>query len=425
MSLRLAAKMGAVQTVVSMVLSFISIKVTSVYLGPAGLGTLGQLTYFMAMTQAILSSGVGTALVRRTAELGDDPPARERVISTILRALLVAGMTAAVVIALGSNWLARELLHDAQLTAPLLVFAGVLVFGLAATVISSCANGAKDFRTVAFVNIGGGVSAFVMIVALAPRFGVMGGLIATAALPIITWAFAWAFARRSAWWPRNAVAHGFSAPELRTAMTFVPIAIISAVGLPLLQLLIRDDVVAHSGMASVGLLQGVMRMSDMYLGVASGVFAMYFFPRFSEIRDAGELFRETRKGLLIVVPSVAAVGLIIYLFRDVIIRLIFTPEFAPMRDLFGWQVIGNTLKMVGWLLGYVLLAKANAFVFAALELVTIGVWWLVSLYFISKNGALGATQAYAATYALYSIATCIGVFLVLKRMRARPGVVPA
>ena len=40
--------MGAVQTVVSMVLSFISIKITSVYLGPAGLGTLGQLTYFRA-----------------------------------------------------------------------------------------------------------------------------------------------------------------------------------------------------------------------------------------------------------------------------------------------------------------------------------------------------------------------------------------
>ena len=180
-------------------------------------------------------------------------------ISTILRTLLLVGLSAAVVIAAGSGWLARELLHDAQLTAPLLVFAGVFVFGLVATVVTSCANGAKDFRTIAFVNIGGGVSAFLMIVALAPRFGVMGGLIATAVLPLITWAFAWVLARRHAWWPRNPVAHGFSAPELRTAMTFVPIAVISAVGLPMLQLLIRDSVVAHSGMASVGLLQGVMR----------------------------------------------------------------------------------------------------------------------------------------------------------------------
>jgi len=40
MSLRLAASAGAVQTLVSMALSFLSIKITSVYLGPAGLGTV-------------------------------------------------------------------------------------------------------------------------------------------------------------------------------------------------------------------------------------------------------------------------------------------------------------------------------------------------------------------------------------------------
>ncbi len=187
-----------------------------------------------------------------------------------------------------------------------------------------------------------------------------------------------------------------------------------------MQLLIRDNVVTHSGMAAVGLLQGVMRISDMYLGVAGGVFAMYFFPRFSEIRDAGELQREALRGLLIIVPAVGVVGLAIYLLRDWIVRLIFTAEFTPMRELFAWQMIGNTLKMVGWLLGYVLLAKANAFAMAGLEIVTIVVWWGLSVWFISINGAVGATQAFATTYALYSIATLIGVVFVLKRMRSQP-----
>jgi hypothetical protein len=66
-------------------------------------------------------------------------------------------------------------------------------------------------------------------------------------------------------------------------------AVTTAVGLPLLQMLIRDNIAAHSGMAAVGLLQGVMRISDMYLGVRDGVFSMYFFPRFSEISNADEL----------------------------------------------------------------------------------------------------------------------------------------
>jgi len=170
-------------------------------------------------------------------------------------------------------------------------------------------------------------------------------------------------------------------------------------------------------MAEVGLLQGVMRVSDMYLGVATSVFTMYYFQRFSEIRSADELVREATQGFLIIVPAVAVVSACIYLLRDVIVRLIFTEAFLPMRDLFGWQMVGNVLKMVGWLFGYLLLAKANALAMAALELTTIGVWWLLSIYFIAAHGTVGATQAFAATYALYSVATLVGVAFVVKRMR--------
>ena len=419
MSLRLAASMGAVQTVVSMVLSFISIKITSIYLGPAGLGTLGQLTYFMALTQALLGAGLGTGLVRRTAELGGDAAARALVVSTMLRTLLAIGVPMGIAIALASTWIAREVLHDAHLAFTLVVFAAAFVFGLAATIVTSAANGAKDFRAVAYTNIGTGVSSFLLIASVAPRFGVAGALVVTAAQPVVTWLIAQGFARHHDWWPKRPLSHGYSARELRGALGFVPIAVVSAVGLPLLQLLIRDSVVARDGLAAVGLLQGVMRISDMYLGVASGVFAMYFFPRFSEIRSGPELFREIRRGLLIIVPSVALVSIVIYVLRDPIVRAIFTAEFLPMRELFGWQMLGNTLKMVGWLFGYVLLAKASGIAMAVLEVVTIAVWWMLSAYFIERNGAVGATQAFAATYAAYALVTMAGVYLVLRQMRAQ------
>ena len=132
MSLRQAATLGAAQTATTMALSFISVKVTSVFLGPAGLGTLGQFTYFITMTQAVLAAGLNIGLVRRTAELGDDRPARERVVSTVLRALVLAGIPVALVIAASSGWLARWLLHDASLGIPFVVFAALFVLGLAA-----------------------------------------------------------------------------------------------------------------------------------------------------------------------------------------------------------------------------------------------------------------------------------------------------
>jgi antigen flippase len=114
------------------------------------------------------------------------------------------------------------------------------------------------------------------------------------------------------------------------------------------------------------------------------------------------------------------VSFAIWLLRDLVIRILFTAEFNAMRDLFAWQMLGNTLKMVGWLFGYLLLAKANALAMAALETVTIVVWWLLSLAFIAHNGTIGAPQAYAVTYALYSVATFVGVAFVVRRMRATP-----
>jgi len=408
-----------------MALSFISVKITSVYLGPAGLGTLGQFTYFITMTQAVLAAGLNIGLVRRTAELGDDRIGRERVVSNVLSALLVAGVAASLLMALGSQWLARELLHDESLSVGFVVLAAVFVLGLVASVILACANGAKDFRTLAFINIGTGVSSLVLIAALSPAYGVIGGVLAMALLPLASLAIAWALARRHDWWPRRPIAHGFDGREARGMVAFVPMAVISAVGLPLLQILIRNSVAEHSGMASVGLLQVVVRISDMYLGVATSMFAMYYFPRFSEIRDADELVREAKKGLAIIVPSVAIVSLAIYLLRDWIVRLIFTSEFAPMSDLFAWQMVGNTLKMIGWLFGYLLLAKANALAVAALETASIALWWLLSIYFISIHGTIGATQAYAVAYALYSFVTLIGVALVVRRMRAQPAAVAA
>jgi len=71
---------------------------------------------------------------------------------------------------------------------------------------------------------------------------------------------------------------------------------------------------------------------------------MYFLPRFSEVRHSAGLKHEIRKGLLTLIPAVAASGLLLWLVRDLVVRIVFTAEFHGIRDLFAWQVVGNVLK---------------------------------------------------------------------------------
>jgi O-antigen/teichoic acid export membrane protein len=253
---------------------------------------------------------------------------------------------------------------------------------------------------------------------LCPIFGIIGGLMALAVLPAFTLVISWLVGRTKAWWPERPFSHGFIPKEARTALAFVPMAVVNTVGAPLLQLLVRDQVAAHDGMAAVGLLQGVIRLSEMYLGIAGSVFVMYYFPRFSEIRDPRELFRELRKGVIVIAPFVALVSLCVYLLRDYIVHIVFTPDFLPMRDLFGWQMVGNTLKMTGSLFAYMLLAKIHAFRMALVDTATMLMWWGFSIYFISLHGAVGATEAYAATYGIYAIGTAFGAYVFLRKLRS-------
>jgi O-antigen/teichoic acid export membrane protein len=423
-SLKRAASLGALQSAVSMAAGFLSVKITSVFLGPAGMGVLSQLQYFIAMSQTGVSAGLNTGIVRRTAEEGVGTPGHARTVATVLKLLLMVGLPLAAAMALGSSWLARHLLHDEQLASPVLLFALTYSLGLLALVIVACATGAKDYRASATVNIGMVLSTLALYALLCPLFGLAGGLVGAALVPVATLAIAWAVARRREWWPRHPLSQPFSGSEAARVTAFIPTAAIGAISLPLVQILVRDELARHSGMASVGLLQGVMRISDMYVGLATNVLAMYYLPRFSEIRRAGELRRELVRALALLVPVMVAVSGAIYVLRDLIIHIVLTREFLPMRELFGWQMVGNVLKVVAWLLGALLMAKAHPLALAVFEAATYVIWWQLAVHFIAADGARGATEAYAATYAAYSAVALAAAAVMLRSMRRKEAGVP-
>lgn len=419
MSLKRAASLGMVQSAVSIASSFLSVKITSVYLGPAGIGLLGQLQNFMSLSQGIVGAGLNTAVVRRTAQFGGDPEARATVVSTVLRLIVCVGLPASVLIALASRWLAAELLHDGALLMPLLMFALVFVVGLLGTVMVAAANGARDYRAVTLVQIGAALSSVLLFAALCPSLGVLGGLMAAAVAPAATTLIALQFARRNPWWPRRPLSHGFSGFEARRAVAFVPLAAASALAQPMVQILIRDSLARASGMGAVGMLHGVVRLSDVFANMATAVLGMYFVPRFSEVRLAAGLKHELRKGLVTLVPAVSAACFLLWLFRDLVVHLLFTAEFRGMRDLFAWQMVGSALKVTGWFFVHLIVAKSSPVAMAGFELLMGLVWWGAGVYLVRHNGAVGATQAYALTYAIYVTVTASTVAVILRRLAAR------
>jgi antigen flippase len=117
-----------------------------------------------------------------------------------------------------------------------------------------------------------------------------------------------------------------------------------------------------------------------------------------------------------VVPAVTLASGALYLLRDLVIALVFTREFLPMSDLFGWQMVGNVLKMSGWLFGYVLVARVSPLHIGILELAKGGAWILFARWLVPAGGGQGAVQSYVATGAAYLAATAAYVWWLTRRM---------
>ena len=216
MGLRKAISLGFIQAAVSMAASFASVKVTSVYLGPAGIGILSQYQYIMSIVLGFAAGSTNTATVRLTAQYADDPAQYRLFLSTVSRSLLVAGIVVSISILIAAPWVAERLLEDRSWAPAIMLFGSRTLPGLVHSLLLAIANGAKDFRSVTLINISAVLVALVMFLVLCPMYGLAGALAAAGLTPLVSAGVALFWGRRRAWMPKHPLRGGFSREELAT-----------------------------------------------------------------------------------------------------------------------------------------------------------------------------------------------------------------
>jgi len=142
----------------------------------------------------------------------------------------------------------------------------------------------------------------------------------------------------------------------------------------------------------------------------------YYLPRLSELNNIDELKKEIFYGYRILLPITLIMASCIYLLREYIVLILFTPKFMPMTNLFLFQLIGDVLKITAWLMSFLMLAKAMIKLFIVSEIVFGCSFVLFSYLFINQYGLVGATYAYALNYLLYLIVISIIMWNKLRKI---------
>jgi PST family polysaccharide transporter len=190
-------------------------------------------------------------------------------------------------------------------------------------------------------------------------------------------------------------------------------ALTSAVCVPVSHILIRNHLGETLGWNAAGQWEAMWRLSAAYLMLVTTTLGVYYLPKLSELKDQADIKREIVQGYKIIMPVAGTCGLIIYLIRDFIISVLFSSEFAPMEQLFAWQMVGDTLKIGSWILAYLMLGKAMMKLFIASEIIASALFYILTLVLTNFMALEGVAVAHAVNYLIYWLMVA---FFIIKQL---------
>lgn len=408
------ALLGA-STAIKMFAGLATIKALSHFLGAEGLGYLGQVMGLVAITTLVAGGGTYVGLTKYIAEHQSDPASRWAYLVAALRIWGLFSLGFLLLAWMGASWFSRWL-FGTEAYAWCIVSIGIFqpLIGLHNLALALI-NGHKDVAAYAWVTAATTVLGSLFTAGLTVLHGVPGaalGLILTPAVGVLfSGLVVWhrRYVQPPAGQPAPTSRHHFALFKYG-AMYFV-----SAVTMPVAQIVLRNLQADELGWGQVGLWQGLVKLSDAYLQVIMAVLAVYYMPRLAEQQHKASIRQEVVHTLKVVGATLAVAIALIYGFRRYVIAIIYTGEFMAMEPLFLPQLIGDYFRALSYVIGYLAVAKAMGRVYVAAEFYQAGMLILLSMLLLPSCAEEAVPYAYALTYLLYLLIAVGGFRRYLRR----------
>jgi len=393
--------LSAISNVIKIITGFIIVKVVSVYIGPSGLALVGQMQNFVGIISNIASAGVNSGVVKYTAEYRDNENIKQKVWSSALKISTILILPIAISIILFSNYISLILLKTNEYKFVFDLFAITLFFFVMNGLLTSILNGEGEIKKLTILNIASSLFGLLITLILVRKLNLYGALISSIVVQSIVFFITLMFVIKSKWFKLSMFFGKIDREYRNKLLKYSIMTLVSATMAPLSQIYLRNYIGVNIGWDAAGYWQGISRISDTYLMLITTTLSIYYLPKLSSIQDKTELRKEIIYGYKIIMPIVIAMAAGVYIFRDFIIKLIFTKDFLPMRELFLYQLIGDVIKITSWLLGYIMVAKAMTRLFVISEIIFVFSFVGLGVLFIKIFGLVGITIAFMVNYLLY------------------------
>lgn len=407
--------LNAIAVFIKMITGFVSIKAVAYLLGPLGpmgIAMLGQLNNFTNIILAVSNGGIINGMTRYVAEYAGSPKKYQVFLGTGFWITAVLSVICGLVLISGAGYFSETILKDRAYKGVFYVFGSTVILYAFNTLLISVINGFKEFRKYVIANILGSLIGLIFTIILALNFGIYGALISAVTFQSVVFVLTLLMVLNAKWFNLKAITGKFSKVAAKKLGHYSLMALVTAIVMPASQLIIRDYISVHQSISEAGLWEGINRVSNMYMLVFATSLGVYYMPRLAELHTKQELRTEIFSVYRLVMPLLIIFSIALYAGRNIVIHVLFTSEFAGMESLFPYQVLGDFLKLTGWLLAYVLVAKSMTRTYIIMEFVSSISQVGLNILFIEQYGTVGATMGYAAGHGIYMIA----MFIIFRKI---------
>lgn len=389
---------SGLSSAIKLVLNFLINKLFAIYLGPSGFAIVGNFQNFLSIIVSFSTGGINNGVIKYIAE-ENNPGCKNK---TIVGSFLIASISSTILFLLlifFSKLISNTILNNIDFKYVL--FLSFVVFIISYYNIMICIiNGFRNIKKVLIYDIIASLINFTCMLFGVIGFGLQGALISLIGSYLLLFTVIFIFEKQYILIFINQIRDSYDLTVIKKLLKYSLMTITAACCFPLTNIFIRNYIISHISQDSAGYWEAVTRISYTYLLVVTTALGVYYLPKLSETKDQIKLRTEVLSAYKIVLPFVIFAGIVIFLFKNIIITILFSNEFMPMKNLFLFQITGDILKISTWLLGYIMVAKTMVKSYILTELFFSLFYAVASLYFIKIFNIRGVTIAYFLTYLL-------------------------
>lgn len=392
----------AASVLTRIVAGILTSKAIAVFIGSEGLALIGNFRNFVSSIQSLSILGFYNGMVKYVSEVKEDLKQLGELLSTVFYVGFVSTVLVSITCYLLADYL-NDLIFPTyyNYAFAIRIFAVVLPFYALNMYSFSIMNGFSKYKILIVINIIGQVLGLSVALLLIYQNRIDGALISIAIAESLIFLITLVGITN-----RRSLVHvvkieSVSLGFAKKLSQYSLIALFSAILLPLVFIFIRSYIIEEISYKDAGFWEAMTRISKYYLLFVTALMSYYVVPRFRELETTKEFKKEVINFYKSVIPVFSLVLIAIYFLRSQIISIVFTEEFAPVEELFIWQLLGDFVKVLSMVIAYQFLVKKMFWHYIVTEAFLVIMIYTTSIYFIDIFGLKGVVMAHLLSHVMY------------------------